>query len=263
MIKKLYIPLALVAGTILFSACKREEYTVVQAQGVNGMAFLKLVNVYTALTPSATSPASGPSVNVFVNGVRINPPGLSYGALFPATANYAEVAPALGSNILVVLNRATGPIAGDTLINKNFDIAAGSYTSLYIVDTLPNPNPNTASPTILPFGETVTAAHVGNFKARFVNMMPSTDTIEVFSKVLNAVIFSGTRFKNASDWVEMPVFLKTDTLQMRKVSAPTVVLGQIIGFQPNSERVVTVYAQGQITATTGTRPRTLTSYFNR
>ena len=261
MTNKIKTILAVLTVILVAGSCfkKDDSISLIQnAQAVN-MAYLKFVNVYTAPSPSAATPAAGPSVNIFVNNVKINAAAVSYAGLFPAAPAYTAVNPALASNIKVILNRTTGPIAGDTLINKTYDLAANSYTTVYITDTLINPTP--ASPYFLPFAEVVSPARVGYFKARFLNMIPSIDTLEVFSKRLNAVIFSGTRYKNGSDLVELPTFILTDTLQLRKVSAPTTVLASINGFFPTSERVYTVYCLGNITSSPKTR--TLTSFTNK
>ncbi|MBK6379374.1 MAG: hypothetical protein IPF72_06355 [Chitinophagaceae bacterium] len=61
--------------------------------------------------------------------------------------------------------------------------------------------------------------------------------------------------------VELPTFITSDTLQLRKVSAPATVLGTINGFFPTSARVYTVYCTGNITGTP--RARVLTSFTNR
>jgi hypothetical protein len=87
--------------------------------------------------------------------------------------------------------------------------------------------------------------------------------LEVFSKVLQRVIFNGTLYKNGSNLVELPVMTKSDTLQLRKVSAPATVLAELRAFVPTSARVYTVFCNGLITASSGTRARTLTSFTNR
>ena len=258
---KLKIAITAVTLILVAGSCFKKDDSITKLDVSDGsnMAYLKFINVYTAASPSAATPAAGPSVNIFVNDVKINATAVSYAGLFPAAPAYAAVAPGLGANIKVILNRATGPVAGDTLINKNYDLGVNTYTTVYITDTTPNPTP--LSPYFLPFAESVTTAKIGYFKARFVNMIPSTDTLEVFSKRLNAVMFPGIRYKNASDIIEIPTPIISDTLQLRKVSAPATVLASINGFLPTSARVYTVYCLGNITSSPKTR--TLTSFTNR
>jgi hypothetical protein len=264
MTNKIKIALTALTGILLITSCYKRDESITKLQidtGVN-QAYVKLINVYTAPSPSAASPAAGPTVNMFVNNVKVNAAAVGYAGLFPTTTApaYVAVTPGLAVNIKLVLNRTTGTaLASDTISNENYDLGANTYTTLYLVDTIPNPTPD--NPYVIPYIEQVTNAQIGYFKARFVNMIPSIDTLEVFSKRLNAVIFKGTLFKNASDMIEMPTFTLSDTLTLRKVSVPATTLGTINGFFPTSARVYTVYCYGNITA--APKQRVFTSFTNR
>jgi hypothetical protein len=262
MTNKIKIVLIALTGILLIASCYKRDESITQLQintGTN-LAYIKFINVYTAPSPSTASPAAGPTVNVFVNNVKVSATSVGYGGLFPAAPAYTGITPGLAVNIKVIMNRASGgPLPGDTLSNKNYDLGANTYTSFYLADTIPSPTP--ANPFVLPYIEQVTNAQIGYFKARFLNMIPSTDTLEVFSKRLNAVIFKGTLFKNASDIVEIPTFTISDTLQLRKVSAPATILGTINGFLPTSARVYTIYCTGNISG--APKARLLTSFTNR
>ncbi|MEO6254418.1 MAG: hypothetical protein ABIO79_13990 [Ferruginibacter sp.] len=264
MTNKIKIALTALTGILLITSCYKREDSITKLQtdpGLN-LAYIKFINVYTAPSPSAASPAAGPTVNVFVNNVKVNAAAVAYGGVFPAAPAYAGITPGLAVNIKVVLNRTTGTaLPSDTISNKNYDLGSNTYTTFYLADTIPNPTPDNTY--ILPYIEQVTNAQIRYFKARFVNMIPSLDTLEVFSKRLNAVIFKGTLFKNASDIIEIPTFTLTDTLQLRKVSAPATVLAQTLPtvFFPTSARVYTVYCYGNITGVPKTR--VLTFFTNR
>ena len=242
----------------LASCDKADKQEIIQEIGVTDRAFIKVLNVYTATTPSAATPAAGPSVDIFVNNAKINSTPLGYGSIFPVPAAYAAVPYGLSVNVKMVLNRATGSLPSDTIYRGDLNLAAGSYTTLYLVDTLPNPTPY--SPIVLPFGESISSAKSNYYKMRFVNLSPGTDTMEIFSKALNTVVMTGTRYKFASDWVELPLLRRNDTLQMRKPGT-TAVVAQILTWNPSTERVYTVYARG-VTGSS-TRPRTLLSFQNR
>lgn len=263
MTNKFKILITALIGGLMINSCydKNESLTILQANPANNIAYVKFINTYAAFNPSTTTPTpNGPAVNVFINGAKINAAALGYGGTFPLSPAYTGITPGLAINVKVILNRATGtPHAGDTLSNKNYDLGVNSYTTFYIADTTPNPTP--FNPYVLPIQELVTDAPVGSFRARFVNMIPSADTLEVFSKRLNAVIFSGQLYKNATQTVELPTFILSDTLQLRKVSAPATVLASINGFAPTSARVYTVYCTGNITALP--RARVLTTFTNR
>ncbi len=262
MTNKYKIVITALLGIFLMNSCykRNEDTSLITINPAADIAYIKFVNTYTAPSPSAASPAAGPSVNVFVNDVKINAAAIGYTGSFPLSPSYAGITPGLAINIKVILNRTNNtPVAGDTLSNKNYDLGVNSYTTFYLADTTPNPTP--FNPYVVSIQELVTNAPVGYFRARFVNMIPSTDTLEVFSKRLNAVIFSGQLYKNGTQTVELPTFIISDTFQLRKVSAPATVLASINGFFPTSSRVYTVYCTGNITGTPKTR--VLTSFTNR
>lgn len=246
---------------LIINSCynRNESLTILPVNYANNIAYVKFINTYAGLNPTTVSPALGPSVNVYVNGVKVNATPLGYGGSFPLSPSYVGVAPGLAINIKVILNRTNNtPMSGDTLSNKNYDLGVNSYTTFYVADTTPNPTP--FNPFVVPIQELITDAPVGFFRARFVNMCPSTDTLEVFSPRLNAVIFNGQLYKNASPTVELPIYTVSDVLQLRKVSAPATVL-QTLSFLPTSSRTYTVYCTGNITG--APRARVLTSFTNR
>lgn len=263
MINKLKILITAAVCILLINSCykRNESLTILDTTPASDIAYVKFINTYTASNPSTTTPtATGPAVNIFVNDVKINAAAIGYGGSFPLSPSYTGITPGLGINIKIVMNRVTGTAqVGDTLSNKNYDLGVNSYTTFYIADTTPSPTP--FNPYVVSIQELVSNAPVGSFRARFVNMIPSADTLEVFSKRLNAVIFSGQLYKNATQTVELPTFILSDTLQLRKVSAPATVLASINGFFPTSSRVYTVYCTGNITALP--RARVLTSFTNR
>lgn len=247
------------AAILGLSSCdKPDRYETIQETGVTDKAFIKVLNVYTATTPSSATPAAGPSVDVYVNNAKINTTPLAYTNIFPVPPAYAAVPFGLSVNVKMVMNRTGGSLPSDTIYRADLNLAAGSYTTLYLVDTLPNPTPY--SPIVLPFGESITGAKSNYYKMRFVNLSPGTDTLEIFSKALNTVLLTGTRYKFASDWVELPLLRRNDTLIARKPGTTTTV-SQILTWNPSTERVYTVYMRG-VTGS-ATRPRTLSSFLNR
>ena len=264
MTNKFKILITAVISILVINACydKNESLTILKADPANNIAYVKFINTYAASNPSTVSPAAGPTVNVYVNGAKINAAPLAYGNAFPLSPAYTGVAKGLAINIKVILNRTNNtPVVGDTISNKNYDLGENSYTTFYITDTTPNPTP--FNPYVVPIQELITDAPVGYFRARFVNMIASNDTLEVFSKRLNAVIFSGQLYKNATPMIEIPTFVIGDTFQLRRVSAPATILAQTAVFLPTSSRTYTVYCLGQIGATSGTRARTITTFINR
>ncbi len=260
---KYFIPLSLLV-TIFLSSCDRRKEDVIQTTNSNSNSLFKFVNAYTSLTPSGAATPSGPAVDIYADNKKINAGAIAYGSVFPTPAGYASLPIALGgaqTNIKVVLNRAgvSSPNT-DILYQANYNFGFGSHTTMYLVDTLPYTNPS--SPIIFSTEEDITAPKSEFLKIRFANMIPSTDTLEVFSKNLQTVILPGTLFKRSTNFFEMPVQRRNDTLQLRRVGT-SLVLAELRAFNPTSERVYTVYSRGQIGAATGTRARTLASFTNK
>lgn len=258
-----YLFFLIFVSAILFVSCDKTKDDVIQTTGSNSNSLLKFVNAYTALTPSGTATPTGPSVDLYINDKKINAGPIGYGSVFPTSAGYASLPfnSSTGTNFKVVLNRAgVSTPNSDILYQANYDFGFGSYTTIYLVDTLPYTNPS--SPIIFSTNDKVVAAKPEFHKIRFANMIPSTDTLEIFSKNLQTVLLPGTRFKNSTDFFELPVQRKNDTLQLRKVGT-TLLLAELRAFNPTSERVYTVYSRGQIGAVTGIRARTLASYTNK
>ncbi len=251
--------LLITATAITIASCDKDREEVLPQNYTDNKSYIKILHTYTALTPSAATPAAGPSVNIFVNNEKINATPIDFGGSFPSSAGYAAVPAGINQSIKIVLNRAGGSLPTDTLSNNLYNLAVGGYTTIFLADSFPNPTQQ--NPIVLPFGETVIKTKREFYKMRFVNMIANTDTLEIFSKQLNTVVMPGTRFKFASDWVELPLTRKNDTLQLRKVGTTTVI-SDIKTWNPSTERIYTVYGRGTTTGT-GTRARTLLSYLNR
>lgn len=263
MTNKFKILITAAISLLVINSCyeRNTSISLLQLNPATNIAYVKFINTYANPTPSTVTPPTGPAVNVFINGVKINATPLAYGNSFPLSPAYTGIAPGLAINIKVIMSRSNNtPVAGDTLSNKNYDLGASSYTTFYIADTLPNPTP--FNPYIVPIQELITDAPTNFYRARFVNMCPSSDTFEVFSKRLNAVIFNGQLFRNASPMVELPIPVVSDTFQLRKVSAPATVLATLNTFLPTSSRTYTVYCTGG-NAIAPVRARVLTSFTNR
>jgi|GEM_PF-1635857 len=257
---------AIITTAVLLLSCSKDTSRVLQTEDVRDKAFIKIVNTYMAVNPSGATPAAGPSVDIFVNNAKINQAPIGFTSIFPAPTFYAAVTSGLSVNIKFVINRTGGSLPADTISNKDYNLAAGSYTTLFVADTTPNPTPQ--NPYILPFGESITPVKANFYRVRFVNMIPSGDTLEIFSKALNTVLLPGTRFKFASEWFEYPLLRRADTLQVRRVGTTTV-LTDLKTWNPGSEHVYTLFTRGDIliappaSGTVPVRARQLTFYTNR
>jgi Domain of unknown function (DUF4397) len=223
-------------------------------------ANVKFINAFAGLNPSAASPGTGPSVDVFINNAKISAAPVAYTGLFPAVSGqYASITPGAVA-LKAVINRSTGALPTDVIVNGSFNMVGGTYYSAFLVDTVPLPAPANANIAIVQ--DDATRAKPGFFKMRFAHMMPTVDTMEIVSKNNNAVLITDITYKTASAFIELPLYTKNDTIQLRR-KGTTVVLTDQKPFFPTSERLYTFYCRGVYTATGGTRPRALSVYTNQ
>ena len=251
----------LTVGSLLLFACNKNDLNE-QHQGWQfhntADAQVKFINAYTALTPSAATPASGPAGDLFVNGVKVTATPVAYGSLYPALGGaFAACASGL-VNIKAIVNRTGGNIAGDTLANGNYQLGPTTH-SIILVD--PNPNPTPLSPNLLVVGESVSMPAYGKYKIRFMNMIAGpADTLNLYSRRLGGNIGTSIVYKNLSPWVEMPVTSLSDTLELRKAGTTTSIIN-MNSFVGATSRSYTILARGN-TSVSG-RTRTLTSYISQ
>ncbi|MFN8305130.1 MAG: hypothetical protein U0T79_00025 [Ferruginibacter sp.] len=248
----------LTVGSLLLFACNKNDLNE-QHQGWQfhntADAQVKFINAYTALTPSAATPAAGPSVDLFVNDVKVTATPVGYGTIYPSLGGaFAACASGL-VNIKAIVNRTGGNIAGDTLANGNYQLGPTTH-SIILVD--PNPNPTPLSPNLLVVGESVSMPAYGKFKMRFMHMVAGpADTLDLYSRRLGANIATSITYKNMSPWMELPVYASSDTLELRKTGTTTSIIN-LNTFSGSTSRSYTVLARGN-TAVTG-RTRTLSFY---
>jgi Domain of unknown function (DUF4397) len=264
--------IAILCAGALFAGCaknKLEENKYWDPQ--TGNANIRFIHAYNSLTPSVSTPAAGPVVDFFANGVKVSGifsntgtvTAIGYGGVFPIFSNgqYASVAPG-DVAIKAALYRAAGSTAlpTDVITDGKFSLEAGNYYSAFLVDTMPLPAP--ANVNIAVVKDDVARAKTGFYKMRFAHMIPTTDTLEIVSKNSNTVLLSNITYKTVSNFIELPLNIKNDTIQLRK-KGTTVVLTDQKPFFPATEKVYTFYCRGIYTATAGTRARVLTFYTNR
>jgi hypothetical protein len=262
--------IAILCAAALVAGCTKNKLTENNYWSIQpGNANIKFIHAYTSLYPSVATPVAGPVVDYFVNGERVSgtssttgiAAAISYGAVFPVVSGqYASVATG-DVAIKAALYRATGTaLPTDVIADGKFNLEGGKFYSAFLVDTMPLPAP--ANVNIAIVKDEVSRAQPGFFKMRFAHMMPTVDTMEIVSKNSNTVLISNVTYKTASNFIELPLNTKNDTIQLRR-KGTTVVLTDQKPFFPTSERVYTFYCRGIYTVTTGTRARTLTSYTNQ
>ena len=247
-----------------FAGCKKNKLAENQIWNNSPATYanIRFYNAFTALTPSAGIPANGPSVDIFVNNVRINGAagglGVAYGGVFPtATGTYANIPAGTLVNFKVVLNRvAGGATPSDTIVNTNLNLGPLSQTTLFLTDSLPVPISPT-NPFLVTVGESVSPPITGKFKMRFVNMVANGDTLGVYSRRNGALVADNIVYRSLSPWIELPLPPFADTLDLRKTGT-VANISSVSNFTGGNQRSYTFIARGN-TNVAG-RTRTLTFY---
>jgi hypothetical protein len=238
-------------------------------------ANIKVIDVFAGNTPVLpTAPSSlytGPQVFIYANGAKLNGSALGYingtqytslttptvptaqGQPFPISSVYANIP--FGNirfdivnarlNLAVVPN-VPAPIKGDTLLTFNATLEKGKFYSFYMGDTVPNVRVTVKE-------DNLTLPEYQTYKIRLANFLMNnpTDIITLYSRRQQAEIITGITHKNVSDWVQLPLPVLSDTLEIRQTGSPlTYITVQAVGvitpgFAPVGLRMYTVIARGK------------------
>ncbi len=250
-------------ATVLLTACKKNDLNESKRWAISDVtnAWVKYHNSYTALTPSLGVPANGPSVNFYVNNVKMNGPTMAYGSFFPnVTGGGAFAAAPSGQvNIKAVLNRTTGTgLPSDTIASYNFGLGASKSHSVILIDEMPNPTPD--NPNMLVIQEDVAMPAYGKFKLRLLNLIATTEVFELYNSTTATIVVPSVKFKDVSNWVELPVPASGNVFQIR-LAGTTTVMATASSFTPANQRSYTFWARGN-PAVSG-RARTLSQYITQ
>lgn len=217
---------SVLTSTVFLTACVKNDLNqsnVYRAKTAD-YALVRFVNSYTSLTPTLSTPASGPTVDFYVNNVKMNATALAYTNFYPNTSGggaFAEV-PSGIVNIKAVLNRPTGGgLPSDTIASGNFRLGPNVSHSIILVDTLPNPTP--FNPTLMVVQEAVSMPAYGKFKLRLMNLIATNELYEIYNSTSGAVLTGPISYKNFSEWVELPANGVSQTYQLRVVGSTTAI----------------------------------------
>ncbi len=246
----------------LFSSCNKNELNDINAWGyvTPDKALIKFMNSYTALTPSLGSPsANGPTVNYFVNGVKMNATALAYSGLYPVVGGGFAEAPSGPVIIQAVLSRTTGSsLPSDTIASGKFILGPGVAHSVILVDTMPNPTP--FNPIMMVVQESVSMPAYGKFKIRLLNLVATNEVYELYNSTTATVLTSGITFKNMSPWIELPTSTPSSVYQIR-LAGTTTVMATSTALSGGNQRSYTFWARGN--PSVSGRTRTLSSYISQ
>lgn len=214
----------------------------------SSVAFIKFTQLYAGNTPqlpTAANLTTGPQVFLYANGKKITGSAVGFGGFFPVTSVYAAVE--AGTNVrfdviqarmnLAVVPNIPAPIAGDTLKTFNQTLEKGKFYTILLGDSVPNFNTTVKE-------DVLNVPGVLTYKIRLANwFMNPTDTLNVYSRREGREVITGITHKQFSDWVEIPVPVISDTMDLRRKGTTTSIVG--VGFSPAGTRMYTIVGRGK------------------
>lgn len=248
-------------AAIILSACNKNDLNEPKVWDYNptSNALVKFLNSYTALTPSLGVPANGPTIDYYINNVKMNATALAYTGLYPNLGGGFAAAPSGPVTIKAVLNRPTGTgVASDTIARGNFILGANVAHSVILVDTFPNPTP--FNPILMVVQESVSMPVYGKFKLRLLNLVATNEVYELYNSTTATVLTSGITYKNLSDWIELPTTTPSSIYQIR-LAGTTTVMATSTALTGANQRSYTFWARGNPSVTG--RARSLVFYVSQ
>jgi hypothetical protein len=244
---------------ITLAACNRDYPVHMDTAGTANNAFLKVVHV----SPSFKTIFNQPdSINVFVGGSKVNGTVLTYNTAFPGVANMYSAVPAGDQTIRLSLN---GVATADsiTLVTLNKTLAAGSYYTLAITDSINSARDS--SRIWLMDAYPSPAPGPGYCFVRLIHTVlndTAGKTVDLYSARRNQVIVSKVPMGAATAFTAIPTQLNiTDTLSVRR-NGTTTVLASLPSVVLGDQRYYTLFYTGN-TNLTGAKGKSLVSYIYR
>jgi hypothetical protein len=252
-----------VAVLSIYSSCTKkdliDENRKWEFPDEQNVGMVRVFHNYSGRTPALPG-ATTPSVFMYANGAKLNGNGLGYAGSWPSPNDYATVK-AGATTFLAVLARLNtvvvpnipAPIAGDTILNFNFNVEKGKFYSVFLVDTAPTMR-------ALVKEENFVNPAVGNYKIRLANLTSNpADSLNLYSRNARTIIIPNIIHKQISDFVELPLNIINDTLEVRRPGGTTALYFVNSAtapqpFFPIGQRIYTVVCRGKTASTPNNTP---------
>lgn len=263
MMKNIPIILILICfGFINWRCTKKPIDLVGPTSAVDGFAYLKIGHFSTNFKNIVGS--NKDSFNVYVNGNKINGAFMTYGSIFPSTANLYAKVPAGSQLIRLTLNGAISPDSL-TLVGFSKNLIAGNYYSLIMNDSLFSPNESKQ----MFIQDNFSIADSNHFTVRLIHAILNDSAgknIDVYSTRLSANMFSNISPGTITPYITEPYNVVADTLIVRRAGslfelARYSTVNNTNGVLLARQRAFTLLYKGT-PVNTGTKPRSLINFAN-
>lgn len=238
---------------VAFMACEKEAS--IKAPYETALStthsFVKFVHAYGAATPSYSTPAAGPTLQIEMNMKKITPTALAIGATFPAN-EYTAVNTSTIPSTTYAIKMSTGTPATTVRDSLLFSfipqLTAGRYQTYFFFDDADRPAVQAVEDDIR------NPAGGNHFRVRFANFIPNpptaTPAIDVFSTNNNAVVLSNIPYRRITSYIELPRTGASDIFRIRWAGTTTVISSLTV--TTNNMNSLTLVARGRF-GVTGTR----------
>ncbi len=253
--------LLLSGAIVLMWSCNEKLELVAPTSSPDGYAFVK----FAQFSPNFRQVTNNgkDSINVYVNGFKINGAFMTYGSLFPSANNlYASVPAGAPQSIRITVNGVTTPDS-ITLATYTKTMVAGSYYSFIFTDSLLTANESKQ----MFVQDKFVISDTNNFTIRIVHGILNDTlgkTVDVYSTRLGTNMFSNVSPGTISAFITQPYNFVADTLIVRRPgSLFRLATLTTVAIPFNRQRAYTLMYKGAPNLTTGVKARSLVTFTNQ
>ena len=256
--KSLLAAFALSLGIL---ACEKEREILAPVEDASSNGNSALIRIVHASPNFRAVTGQADSINIFVNGTKINGARLTYGSAFPATTptTYAAVPPGE-----VQLKISVGGVVNIDSIEVGkltANLKRGERYSFIITDSVLNASRDSSRIFIR---DSFPVPAIGRTFVRFVHAMLDTADrrVDIWSARRNNNLLTNVLPGTISTFSNQPFINFPDTLIVRRAGTMTE-LARLNNITFANQRVYTVLVRGDVRLTTGAKARSVAWFTNR
>lgn len=261
--KNIFLVLILASMGGLLWSCSKQTTTaldiVATTNSVSTSAFIKIVH-YAPAFRLATNNAD--SINLFLNGKKINGAFLTFGSMFPSISNLYAAVPSGMNSIKISTNGVLTPDSiGVVTLSKVLE--AGKYYTLIMTDSILNANSSKQIFT----QDNFMISDTNTFTMRFVHAILNDSTgknVDIYSTRRANNIFVNVSPGTVTDFTPILYNFVTDTLIVRRAGGTFELARLTTATNPLArQRAYTLVYKGTPSTTTAPKGRALITFANQ
>jgi hypothetical protein len=261
--KNIFLVLILASmGGLLWSCSKQTTAPldiVATTNSVSTNAFIKIMH-YAPTFRLATNNAD--SINLFINGAKLNGTFLTFGSTYPSTSNLYAAIPSGITSLRISTNGVLTPDSvGVVTLSKILE--PGKYYSLFITDSILN----TSTSKQIFTQDNFVLSDTNTFTMRFVHAILNDSAgknVDIYSTRRAGNIFANVSPGTVTDFTPQPYNFVTDTLIVRRAGGTFELARLTTTTTPLArQRAYTLVYKGTPATTTAPKGRALITITNQ